>query len=116
MIKLEQSKQWGPWRRSCNKKESLETDQVYTQIFCTRYTDEERVIPSVSPEHLGYSSKLALLLKRIHSKRIPYIQFSNTKRARKNITLDKCGFKVGKAFVKSDTKSGAVKEFTHRFI
>lgn len=116
MIKLEQSKQWGPWRRPCNKKESLETDQVYTQIFCIRYTDEEWVIPPVIPEHLGYLSKLALLLKCIHSKRIPYIQFSNTRRTRKNITLDKCSFQVVKAFVKSDTKSGAVKEFTHRFI
>lgn len=116
MIKLEQSKQWGPWRRPRNKKESLETDQVYTQIFYIRYMDEEWVITPVIPEHLGYLSKLALHLKCIHSKRISYIHFWNTKRTRKSITLDKCTFQVGKAFVKSDTKSGAAKEFTHRFI
>lgn len=96
IIKLEQSGQWGPWRRPCNKKGSLETDQVYTQIFYIRYMDEEWVIPPRIPEHMGYLSKLALHLKCIHSKRIPCIQFSNTKRTRKNMTLDKCSFQWGR--------------------
>lgn len=116
MIKLEQSGQWGPWRRPCNKKGSLETDQVYTQIFYIRYTDEEWVIPPRIPEHLGYLSKLALHLKCIHSKRIPCIQFSNTKRTRKKYDFGQMQLSMGKAFVKSDTKREAMKEFTHRFI
>lgn len=93
-IKPEQSGQWGPWRRPCNKKGSSETDQVYTQIFYIRYTDEEWVIPPCDSEHLGYCLSWLSILNAYSNKFHAY-NFQTQKEPEK-YDLDKCSFQWGR--------------------